>query len=167
MFFLFGWGRQTTADLGPTLPVSCPNCSNQTWFHLQSYTTWFSLFFVPVFPYDTKNVLLCPICSRGIELGADQVEKAKQLNRLANAFLAKEIPEIEYLGAAQRIKLLPAIESARTTRAELPDVSTPPSESTQALPQRKSDGPVPVLRIIAIALIALVAATIVMWSTQP
>jgi len=65
MFFVLGWGRQTNKDLGPTLPVMCPNCKNEgIWHHHQSQL-WFTLFFLPVFPYQSKHLLLCDVCSRG------------------------------------------------------------------------------------------------------
>mgnify|MGYP001822907399 CR=1 FL=1 len=106
MFFLFGWGHRTFNERGPTVPANCPNCSNETWLHMISYKTWFTLFFIPVIPYESKNLLLCPVCSQGLELQGEQVEQAKHLNGKATAFLAEEISETEFQAAAQGMKLL-------------------------------------------------------------
>jgi hypothetical protein len=66
--------------------------------------------FVPLIPYEAKLLLVCPICSSGLELRIDQKAKAKHLNRLASAFLANELSRNGFLAAVQRIKLLPAID---------------------------------------------------------
>lgn len=105
MFFLFGWGRRTTTEHGPTFPVNCSNCNNHIWLHLFSYRTWFTVFFIPVIPYESKTLLICPVCSRGMELQGDQVERAKRLNGVARAFLANEIPESAYLLEMKAVKL--------------------------------------------------------------
>jgi uncharacterized protein YbaR (Trm112 family) len=105
MFFFFGWGHRTTTEHGPTIPGTCPNCKNQTWLHLLSYRTWFTLFFIPVIPYESKTLLICPVCSAGVELHLDQVERAKRLNGMARAFLANEIPESVYLSEMREVKL--------------------------------------------------------------
>ena len=106
MFFLFGWGHRTTNEQGPTIPIECPNCSNQTWLHLLSYRTWFTLFFIPIIPYESKNLLLCPVCTKGVELSGDQVPRAQHLNVLATSFLADEIPESDFLEAVNEAHLL-------------------------------------------------------------
>ena len=106
MFFLFGWGHRTTNEQGPTLPVKCPNCNNDTWYHLLSYRTWFTLFFIPIFPYESKNLLLCPICSSGIELSGEMVEKARRLNQAALQLNNNEIDGDEYTRIAAEVKLL-------------------------------------------------------------
>jgi hypothetical protein len=106
MFFLFGWGHRTTKEMGPTMAGSCGNCRNETWFHLFSYRTWITLFFIPVIPYESRTLLLCPVCTSGLELNGEQVEKAKRLNGLTTAFLAKEMAKAEYELAAREVQLL-------------------------------------------------------------
>lgn len=105
MIFFFGWGHRTSVHQGPTVFRACGNCGKESWFHLFSYKTWFTLFFAPMFPYETKNVLLCPVCSRGFELKGDQFEKAKELNRLALAFLNNKLSEKAYRAVSGRIRL--------------------------------------------------------------
>lgn len=97
MFFLFGWGHQTRKDYGPTLPITCPNCHNQCYWHLLHVRVWFTLFFIPVIPYESKHYLLCEVCSRGMELDHEQISKAKELNQATAAFLSKTITEEAYV----------------------------------------------------------------------
>jgi len=106
MFFLFGWGQRTTNDRGPTMPVNCPHCRNETWFHFFSYKTWFTLFFIPIIPYESKNLLLCPVCSSGIELSGDSVDEAHRINEAARALYANEIGEKEFAAMVDETRLL-------------------------------------------------------------
>lgn len=96
MFFLFGWGRQSRKNYGPTLPLKCPNCHNDVFLHLLHSRTWFSLFFVPVLPYDSEYWLLCNICSRGFQLHGHQVSLAKQMNQATISFLNGGISKEQY-----------------------------------------------------------------------
>jgi hypothetical protein len=93
MFFLFGWGHQTTKDYGPAVPMTCPNCRNNAYWHLLHIRVWFTLFFVPVIPYESKHYLLCEICSRGMELNGEQITKAKELSAATAAYLNKAMTE--------------------------------------------------------------------------
>lgn len=49
--------------------------------------TWFTLFFIPVIPYENKHILLCEICSNGVVLGDASVDKAIELNGHTKRFL--------------------------------------------------------------------------------
>jgi len=49
MLFILGWGRATNEDLGPTAPMDCPNCRNNTVWHFLEHRRWFSVFFLPAF----------------------------------------------------------------------------------------------------------------------
>lgn len=93
---IFGWGRRTNTHFGPTVPLKCPKCNNNTYWHLYRYRTWFTLFFVPVIPYENKHVLLCEVCSNGVVLGSDNVEKAKILTEQTGRFLKNEITQEQY-----------------------------------------------------------------------
>ena len=106
MFFIFGWGHRTTRQYVPTISAKYTNCGNETWFHLLAYRNWFTLFFIPIIPYESKNLLLCPVCLRGLEFQGDQVHKARHLNELTTEFPAKRMPESEYLDATKEARLL-------------------------------------------------------------
>lgn len=96
MFILFGWGHETRDNLGPTVQVKCPNCNNRTFWHLLNIKLWFTFFFIRLFPYESKHLLLCDVCSHGLELKGPQIEKAKRLNAATIAYLNKQITEEKY-----------------------------------------------------------------------
>ncbi len=106
MFFIFGWGRRAVTEYGPTIPTTCPNCNNQKWFHLVSYKTWFTLFFVPVIPYESKTLLQCPVCSRAVELDDKKARRAMRLRDLAAAYLGNRMSQSEYLAELRDVRLL-------------------------------------------------------------
>lgn len=99
MFFLFGWGRQSRKNYGPTLPLKCPNCNNDVFLHLLHARTWFSLFFIPVLPYNSEYYLLCDICSRGLKISRSQLGLAKQMNQTTVAFLNGDLTQEQYATA--------------------------------------------------------------------
>ena len=96
MFFIFGWGRGTDKDLGPTLPINCPNCHNDTFWHFHKRERWFTLFFIPVFPYESKYLFICPTCSRGVELKGDHLDHARRLNSTAQDYFAGKTSEADF-----------------------------------------------------------------------
>jgi hypothetical protein len=102
---IFGWGHRTSKQYGPTLAVKCPNCGNDSWWHLLLLRTWFTLFFIPVIPYESKHVLICEVCGDGIELSIDQIVKAKEMNELANALIEDRITKSEYNRSVNDIQL--------------------------------------------------------------
>ena len=112
MFFIFGWGHQTVNDKGATMPLECPNCRNQVWYNLVATRSWFTLFFIPVIPYESHNYLLCQVCSQGLELAGDQVAGAEKLNLLADAFHRKELSEDQFLAEVRGANLLQLEEVA-------------------------------------------------------
>lgn len=107
MFILFGWGHRTTKDRGPTLPINCPNCHNDTWLRFISFKKWFTLFFIPIIPYKFENLLICPVCSSGIELNGETFNEALRLNEAATSLMNEEIGEKEFIKISQEVKLLP------------------------------------------------------------
>jgi hypothetical protein len=106
MIFVFGWGKRTHSDKGPTLPVTCPNCNNYGYWHYHKAKTWFTLFFIPVIPYENDHYLLCNVCERGIELHGDRIDKAEQLNVVTGRFLRNEISQDEYKAQLDQTPLL-------------------------------------------------------------
>ena len=68
MLIVFGWGHQKTKILGSVLPRECENCHNCDAWVLVDVSNWFSLFFLPIFPYQVRHLLVCPVCGSGIEL---------------------------------------------------------------------------------------------------
>src|SRR5699024_11803132 len=56
MFFIFGFGHQKRKNYGTTGQINCPNCNNEVAWKLEKVSHWFTLFFLPVFPYKTNYV---------------------------------------------------------------------------------------------------------------
>ena len=93
---IFGWGRRTNTNFGPTVPLKCAHCNNNSYWQLHRTRTWFTLFFVPVIPYENKHYLICEICSRGVILPGANVDKAKELAGHTARFINKEMTQEEY-----------------------------------------------------------------------
>lgn len=102
---LFGWGHCTKKNHGATLPITCPNCNNQTVYELVNMKEWFTLFFIPIIPYKSKHYLLCNICSQGLALKAQQVEKAKRMSRLCKSLAVGQITEEVFAKEMSNISL--------------------------------------------------------------
>lgn len=64
---LIVWGSKAFLKLmGRTQQrVTCGNCSNENWFEITRITKWFTIFFIPVFPFSFKYFVGCPICDHG------------------------------------------------------------------------------------------------------
>ena len=105
MFILFGWGHKANKDFGPTMPVTCPRCNNDTYWRLLRSRTWFTLFFIPVIPYENKHFLLCEVCQNGVQLHGEDIEKAKYLTNATQQYLNKEINEATYQHALDTTNL--------------------------------------------------------------
>ncbi len=65
---IFGFGRRRVKDCGEGATYTCPNCHNTSRFRLLIRRTWFTLFFIPVIPYETAYLELCPVCRYGGEI---------------------------------------------------------------------------------------------------
>jgi hypothetical protein len=103
---IFGWGRVTKKQYGPTMAVKCPHCENDTWLELYRYRKWFTLFFIPVFPYSSTHFLSCNVCSRGVELNGEQIQRAIQLNALTTGLFNEVISKEDYWSQADEIEVL-------------------------------------------------------------
>jgi DNA-directed RNA polymerase subunit RPC12/RpoP len=106
MIFIFGWGRKTSKDFGPTLPMKCGNCNNSTYARLYHIKEWFTLFFIPVIPYKSQYLLICDVCNRGVEINGEDIESAKQLNGMTIQYLNKEISDEQYKSYIKKSNLL-------------------------------------------------------------
>ena len=73
MVVIFGFGAGKQEDQGEVAPGVCPNCHNQVFLHHVRSKKSVRLYFVPVVPYGTDNYLVCPICSRGLQLNGGQL----------------------------------------------------------------------------------------------
>lgn len=93
---IFGWNHQTIWNVGFVFRQLCDHCHNEEYWVLMRRTTWFTLFFIPVIPYKTEWLLLCPVCKYGVELKSEQVEKLRPVAETNNLLATKQITEDEY-----------------------------------------------------------------------
>ncbi len=60
------------------------------------------LYFVPVVPYGTDDYLVCPICSRGLQISNAQVPYLRSMSSETVSFRAGRLPQAQYLAQAER-----------------------------------------------------------------
>jgi len=58
---------------------TCQHCGNEQPWYLARVSTWFTLFFIPVFPYSVKRLYICPICQSHYEITPDQYEAMRPI----------------------------------------------------------------------------------------
>ncbi|MCA9383005.1 zinc-ribbon domain-containing protein [Candidatus Dojkabacteria bacterium] len=68
MPIIFGWGKKKIEELGEINARKCGRCGNEKPWRIIKVTIWFTLFFIPVFPYKTHYLLSCPICGDALEM---------------------------------------------------------------------------------------------------
>jgi hypothetical protein len=102
MVVIFGFGPGKQKDLGEVAPTACPNCHNQVFLHHVQSKKSVRLYFVPVVPYGTDHYLVCPICSRGLQVGKAQLPYVRSMSRAAASFRAGRLTEAQYLAHVER-----------------------------------------------------------------
>jgi hypothetical protein len=101
MVVIFGFGPGKQEDLGAAVQVVCPNCNNQVVLHHVRSKKTVRLYFVPVVPYGTDNYLVCPICSRGMQLSQTQLPHLASIKRATTAFRAGRLSTADYAAQAE------------------------------------------------------------------
>jgi len=92
MFFIFGWGHQSIKNLGESLAQECPICSHVSHLSLIKTSNWFTLFLIPIFPYETKHYLECPNCKNALEIKDEEnIRILEEIIELLKEFSDKEI----------------------------------------------------------------------------
>lgn len=103
--FIFGWGHQMKRIFGPVFKHHCDHCNNDEYWVLHKISVWFTLFFIPVFPYEINYLLLCPVCTYGIKLDGKQFKEFAPIAQNNNALIQGKITEEQY---NENVKLLAA-----------------------------------------------------------
>ncbi|NLK86597.1 MAG: zinc-ribbon domain-containing protein [Clostridiaceae bacterium] len=116
MFIVFGWGRQTLKSFGPVLKYHCDHCHNEKHWVLYCKRTWFTLFFIPIIPYSTEYLMLCPICKYGVKLEKDKFEEYKAIALCNTDLINKAITQQEH--AARMDELLSPTLNKNTDDAD-------------------------------------------------
>jgi zinc-ribbon family len=101
MVVIFGFGPGKQEDLGEAVQVVCPNCSNQVVLHHVRSKKTVRLYFVPVVPYGTDDYLVCPICSRGMQLSKTQLPHLAPMKRATASFRAGRLSPAGYAAQAE------------------------------------------------------------------
>jgi len=69
------FGTRGTAKLLAVLFYACAVCRHEAAQRLVQHRRWFTLFFVPVFPFSTKRVITCAYCGAGTEIDDETAER--------------------------------------------------------------------------------------------
>ena len=94
---IFGFGPGKAQDLGEVAPTVCPFCHNSVFLHFIRSKKSVRLYFVPVVPYGTDEYLLCPICTRGLQLSNEQSPSVGAMQGTTAAFRQGRLAEPDYL----------------------------------------------------------------------
>jgi hypothetical protein len=124
---IFGYHGGKRKDLGEALPMRCPRCNNTTVYRWMAVTSWFSLFFIPVLPLKRRDYLVCPICTRALELRREQREMAANLVALTSRHRGGELSQGDYLAQVRAIGgPVPAQSTPAIGSAPMPGELPPP-----------------------------------------
>lgn len=102
MVVIFGFGPGKQEDLGEAVQTVCPNCNNQVMLHHVRSKKTVRLYFVPVVPYGTDDYLVCPICSRGMQLSQTQLPHVAPMQRATAALRSGRLSPADYAMQADR-----------------------------------------------------------------
>lgn len=112
MFLLFGFGKRTVKDYGTKEVIHCPHCNNDRPWQYKKTKTWFTLFFVPVIPYQTTYTKNCPICGYSVTLTKEDFEGSVEEVRIvegptkkkASAYAGKTETQANYIKELASVK---------------------------------------------------------------
>ena len=102
MVVIFGFGAGSPEDQGEVAPCVCPNCHNQVFLHHVRSKKSVRLYFVPVVPYGTDNYLVCPVCSRGLQVNDTQLRHVRSMSSATASFRAGRLSQALYMAQAER-----------------------------------------------------------------
>jgi hypothetical protein len=102
MVVIFGFGPGHPEDLGEVASCVCPNCHNQVFLHHVRSKKSVRLYFVPVVPYGTDDYLVCPVCSRGLQISNAQLRHTRSMSDATASFRAGRLTEARYMAKVER-----------------------------------------------------------------
>lgn len=79
MIFIYGT-RMFKKIIGEGDMYQCPKCNNAGRWQVIRTISWFTFFYIPIFPYYIKRYLICPFCQCGYKITG---KKAKEFLALA------------------------------------------------------------------------------------
>jgi hypothetical protein len=146
---IFGWGPDKQEDLGEVAPGVCPNCHNQVFFHHVRSKKSVRLYFVPVVPYGTDEYLVCPICSRGLQLSGAQLPYIRSTSSATASFRTGRLAEAPYMAQVDRFwrqlgvnpagqqLFTPASPGAAAPAQQAPPATWPAAPARSAVPAQQ------------------------------
>lgn len=102
MVVIFGFGPGKQDDLGEVAPTVCPNCHNQVFLHHVRSKKSVRLYFVPVMPYGTDDYLVCPVCSRGLQVSGPQLPAIRSMAQATASWRAGRLTEAAFGDQVER-----------------------------------------------------------------
>jgi hypothetical protein len=102
MVVIFGFGPGSPEDQGEVAPFVCPNCHNQVFLHHVRSKKSVRLYFVPVVAYGTDDYLVCPVCSRGLQVSGAQLPHVRSMSRVTASFRAGRVAQARYMAQVER-----------------------------------------------------------------
>ena len=102
MVVIFGFGPGHPEDQGEVAPCVCPNCHNQVFLHHVRSKKSVRLYFVPVVPYGTDDYLVCPVCSRGLQISHAQLRHIRSMSHATASFRAGRLTQARYMTQVER-----------------------------------------------------------------
>jgi hypothetical protein len=98
---IFGFGPGSPEDQGEVAPCVCPNCHNQVFLHHIRSKKSVRLYFVPVVPYGTDDYLVCPVCSRGLQVSDAHLRHLRSMSAATASFRAGRLPQTRYMAQVE------------------------------------------------------------------
>lgn len=140
---IFGFGAGKQEDLGEVLLSVCPNCHNQVFLHHVRSKKSVRLYFVPVVPYGTDDYLVCPVCSRGLQLSSAQLPHVRSMAHATASFRAGRLPQAQYLARVERFWRRLGVNTAGQQRfaPAAPTAPAPPVPAAPVMPAHPAQPP--------------------------
>jgi hypothetical protein len=142
---IFGVGPGHPEDLGEVAPCVCPNCHNQVFLHHVRSKKSVRLYFVPVVPYGTDDYLVCPVCSRGLQISNAQLRYVRPMSGATASFRAGRLTQARYLAQAEQfwrqLGVNPAGQQLVTPAS--PGTAAPARPAVPAQPTAAAQSPPP------------------------
>ena len=140
---IFGFGPGHPEDLGEVAPCVCPNCHNQVFLHHVRSKKSVRLYFVPVVPYGTDDYLVCPVCSRGLQIASARMRYIRSMSDATASFRAGRLTQARYMAQAEQfwrqLGVNPAGQQLVTTAG--PGAAGPAQPAIPAQPPAPAQSP--------------------------
>jgi len=88
------WGRKGYQQHLGLIVTECPRCMEHRPFNIYQYGKKFTLYFIPTFSYDKKQVAICGACSYAFEIPKDMKNELQSM-LMSEEELMHKITEIQ------------------------------------------------------------------------